>query len=396
MTLKWFLSGKTRHATEMCKHVRKLLASQRDILSAEAIREVEKALAEGEDAIKSSAPETVLDGKLQELEKTANRWIKPYANPDWRENVEVLLVAIAVAMAIRTFFLQPFKIPTASMQPTLYGVTAENFRTNSAVEFPGHWERFVDACVHGTFYHELYAPEDCELVAAQATQVARFINKYEFLVRTTSGQLRKLSLWFSPDYRLSTNENWGDLHPSDIPGEGQRFRKGDPIVKLKEVTGDHLFVDRVSYNFRRPHRGDIIVFKTRGIWGIQDQNQFYIKRLAGLGGETIQIGEDRHAIIDGKRLDASTPGFENLYSFPDDAKVENSKYGGHLPAWQLSSGAKFEVRPKHYFALGDNTSVSADSRLWGDLPQENVIGRGFFVYWPISNHGGSRFGLGYR
>ena len=58
------------------------------------------------------------------LEKVANKWLKPYPNAAWRENVEVLLVALAVAMGIRTFFLQPFKIPTGSMQPTLYGVTS--------------------------------------------------------------------------------------------------------------------------------------------------------------------------------------------------------------------------------------------------------------------------------
>ena len=61
---------------------------------------------------------------MEKLEKAANKWLKPYPHAAWRENVEVLLVALAVAMGIRTFFLQPFKIPTGSMQPTLYGVTS--------------------------------------------------------------------------------------------------------------------------------------------------------------------------------------------------------------------------------------------------------------------------------
>ena len=63
---------------------------------------------------------------MESLEKTANKWLKPYPHAAWRENVEVLLVALAVAMGIRTFFLQPFKIPTGSMQPTLYGVMSDN------------------------------------------------------------------------------------------------------------------------------------------------------------------------------------------------------------------------------------------------------------------------------
>src|SRR5437879_11112883 len=62
--------------------------------------------------------------QMEEVEKVANKWLKPYPNAAWRENIEVLLVALAVAMGIRTFFLQPFKIPTGSMQPTLFGVTS--------------------------------------------------------------------------------------------------------------------------------------------------------------------------------------------------------------------------------------------------------------------------------
>lgn len=398
MTIRWFLSGKVRHATEMCKHVRKLLNAQRDILSAEAIREVEKAIQEVKDFLDSGADQTLIDSKVQELETAANRWLKPYPNPEWRENVEVLLVAIAVAMAIRTFFLQPFKIPTASMQPTLYGVTADNLRNGPETNFPTGWNKFVDGIVHGTFYHELYAPDDCELLEVRYQQVFRFINKHEFIVRLSSGAIKSIPLWFSTDYRLASQDNWGDLRPASMSpdGKGEIFRKGQPIVKLVEVTGDHLFVDRLTYNFRPPRRGEIIVFKTKGIWGIADQNQFYIKRLVGLGGEALELGEDRHLRVNGTRLDASTPGFENVYNFPEDQGVENSKYSGHYPAGLLRVGAKFDVRPHHYFAMGDNTAVSSDSRVWGDLPQENVIGKAFFVYWPISNHGGSRFGLGYR
>ena len=61
-----------------------------------------------------------------QLETTANKWLKPYPNAVWRENIEVFLVAIVIAMGIRTFFVQPFKIPTGSMQPTLFGNTMED------------------------------------------------------------------------------------------------------------------------------------------------------------------------------------------------------------------------------------------------------------------------------
>ena len=73
---------------------------------------------------------------MENLEKAANKWLKPYPNAAWRENVEVLLVALAVAMGIRTFFLQPFKIPTGSMQPTLFGVTSENLINKPDFKIP--------------------------------------------------------------------------------------------------------------------------------------------------------------------------------------------------------------------------------------------------------------------
>jgi len=126
MTLTWFTSKTVREASAMRKHVQKLLEHQRDILSPKAIGEVEGAMREVQDAVAARAGKETLEKKMDGLEKAANLWLKPYPNAGLRENFEVLLVALAVAMGIRTFFLQPFKIPTASMQPTLYGITADN------------------------------------------------------------------------------------------------------------------------------------------------------------------------------------------------------------------------------------------------------------------------------
>src|SRR5688572_646267 len=112
MTLYWFLSKTARRSIEIARHVRKLLNSQRDILSADAIDKITSAVVELENAVEAKANNESLEGKIKNLETVANKNLKPYPHPTWRENVEVMLVAIAVAMAIRTFFLQPFKIPT--------------------------------------------------------------------------------------------------------------------------------------------------------------------------------------------------------------------------------------------------------------------------------------------
>src|SRR5436190_24304871 len=112
MNLNWFLSRKVRHADQMAKHVRKILNGQRDLLSFEAVQNVQKALQELRQAAADTLDNGKIESKMKDLEVVANKWLRPYANPGFRENTEVLLVAIAVAMAIRTFFIQPFKIPT--------------------------------------------------------------------------------------------------------------------------------------------------------------------------------------------------------------------------------------------------------------------------------------------
>ena len=159
------------------------------------------------------------------------------------------------------------------------------------------------------------------------------------------------------------------------------------------------------YNFRHPYRGEIVVFSSRGLPGLIPDTH-YIKRLVALSGERVRIGNDRHLVIDGRRLDASTPGFENVYGFPLTRPPRESQYSGHVNGtvgsqYGLQPGSiryfpdentEFVVRPRHYLALGDNTMNSHDGRGWGDFPREKVIGRASFVFWPISR----RFGWGYR
>jgi signal peptidase I len=389
MNLRWFLSSTVRQATDMRKHVQKLLDSQRDILSPQAISAIEAALKEIKAAVHGGADNAVLQKQMESLEKTATKWIKPYPYAEWRDNVEVFLVAIVVAMGIRTFFLQPFKIPTGSMQPTLFGVRTVDLRPDPNFRMPGFFARAFDLAVHGTIYHQIIAPQDGEVVRLGPLEhVLRFINRQTIWVQYGgSGMDVPLTIWFGPD-DAKNQYDAGLTRP-------YLFRKGEPIVCFKETTGDHLFVDRLTYNFRPPHRGEIIVFMTKGIEEIPNQDQFYIKRLIGLGGETVSIGDDRHARINGRRLDASTPHFENVYGFDPRAEPQDSRYSGHIlqrdeRSWLKTPQDTIKVDARHFLVFGDNTVNSLDSRYWRELPEDNVIGKSFFVYWPIS----SRFGWG--
>ena len=397
MIFNWFESQVIRQARDMCKHVRKLLDAQRDILSPQAIGGMESALSVLRTGIQERAGEDALKKHMLGLDEAAGKWLKPYPNAGIRENVEVLLVALSVAMAIRTFFLQPFKIPTGSMQPTLFGVTPGYFTGNQLdLQVPGILGRIWDFWVHGYSYNLILAPED-----GQLQYVGKPMKLLMFDIKQQYQFNNKLhTIWF-PSEDLFPRVGYASDYEGTVIGikhgdgpltQAPFLKAGDPIVKLKTIAGDHLFVDRLTYNFRHPTRGEIIVFETRNIPTLPG-DQFYIKRLVGLPSERLQIGKDRHLIIDGVRLDKNTPHFDKVYSFDPSALPMESHYSGHTsddPRMSVIADNPdgVTVRPGHFMVMGDNTVNSLDSRFWGDFSRTNVIGKYFFVYWPFSQ----RFG----
>jgi signal peptidase I len=431
--LRWFISQEVRNAAALRKHVRRILSAQRDILTPSAIENVKRALADLTSALNSGAKGEALKKEMAKLEEAANKWLKPYPHAGWRENVEVLLVALAVAMAIRTFFVQPFKIPTGSMQPTLFGVNSEPDFTHSVSEvdyvtdnglalneteqsrlrgevgrlqkiqkdmvIPTGWDR-VKAWLHGDSYIHFAAPTDGKIETIFPLQKFLIFNLSQSFIFAGV----KHTLWFPPDLGESDLQHRAGLFP------GRVYHQGEDVIKTRVSAGDHLFVDRLTYNFRKPDRGDIIVFETAGIpEEMRDRyripaDQFYIKRLVGLPGEKVQIGNDRHLRINGQRLDASTPHFENIYGFNPSTPPSESQYSGHVNGtvsqeYHLSLGVPpqfpdeetvYEVPAKAFMPMGDNTCNSLDSRFFGALSEDYAIGKAFFVYWPLT----SRFGWG--
>ncbi len=384
----------------MRKHVQKLLNHQRDILSAQAVANVQTSIDDLRQAIAGGADKTTLEKQMDNLGNTAEKWLKPYPNAAWRENVEVLLVALTVAMGIRTFFLQPFKIPTGSMQPTLFGVTSSNLKEEPNFKFPAGWSA-VRQWFEGVSYLHKISDADGALEEVDAPFRILIFNIWQTLV--VGG--RSYTIWFPPDYGNEPLERRAGIY------KGQFFRKGEDIIKLRVRAGDHLFVDRLTYNFRPPERGEIIVFETKGIQGLPP-DQFYIKRLAGLGGETLALNEDYEVkgvpgmgtvrvgnlVVNGQPITAATRHYEDLYSFSGASRntkvltYKENRYYGHAMIGNLAPGSQFQVGQTNFYVMGDNTMNSLDSRYWGDFPQRQCIGKAFFVYWPITD----RFGWGYR
>jgi signal peptidase I len=426
--IRRLLSKTIREAVAMRKHVHRWYCAQRDLLSPQAIGAVTLAMNDLETAINEAKPNKGrIRIKMEELEFAANKWLKPYPNAAWRENVEVLLVAIAVAMGVRTFFLQPFKIPTGSMQPTLFGVTSEpdftpifseinaglddqakihadvdkQLKLQQAIKISTGWQHIRD-WLHGISYVHFVAPTDGTVDEIAKPWPPTFFSIYQRIEFAGTWY----TIWFPADYGEEPLRYRADLEP------GRIFHQGEDVIKLRTHAGDHLFVDRLTYNFRPPERGEVVVFDTHGITSLppDQQDTFYIKRLVGLGGETLSLKQDYdvanvprlgtvpvgHLIVNGQPVSVSTPHFANLYAFADvrpgqkELEYQPDHYYGHAMVEALAPGESFQVKTNHYFVMGDNTFNSLDSRYWGDFSSDHVIGKSLFVYWPITQ----RFGWG--
>jgi signal peptidase I len=296
------------------------------------------------------------------------------------------------------------------MQPTLFGVTCLNYLAqgeDANFQIPTGWER-IKQSFEGIHYIDIVADEDGHLQNSDVEEPVgiKLFNFYQKIHVAGHTHI----IWFPPDYGETQTELYGNAWPpllyrAGIYPNGSDFKKGDHIIKLRMEAGDHLFVDRLTYNFRKPARGDTVVFATAGT-AIVNQDQFYIKRLCVLPGETVSIGDDRHMRINGVRIDASTPHFENVYGFDPNKPPHESQFSGHVNGTvaeqfglnptlaPLFPDAKM-VRtngPDSYMVFGDNTCNSLDSRSWGTFPAKNIIGKSFFVYWPLTG----RFGWGNR
>lgn len=123
--------------------------------------------------------------------------------------------------------------------------------------------------------------------------------------------------------------------------------------------GDYLIIDEISYRFKKPERGEVIVFKNP-----LNPNQRFIKRIIGLPEETVEIKEGKITIIKGEEI----------------ISLDESKY---LSSNLTNGEIKISLGENEYFVMGDNRNFSFDSRQFGPLNKRYIIGRVFLRLWPI-------------
>ena len=251
------------------------------------------------------------------------------------------------------------------MQPTLNGIIGQS----SSAPAPNILIQISEFIILGRNYINVVSREDDQVFEIEQKKLLFFFTFSRLVCEHQN------FLVYAPPETLNRDFN---VFP------GRTYRRGDIIARGTIDTGDQVFVDKFSYNFVKPHRGDVFVFRTNHIFGIREDpgtgSPFYIKRLAGLPGDRLRIdppflyiNEEKAEGFGFKRVMAAKPPYRG-YALGRDYLAQPSR--------------SFTV-PRHgYFALGDNSYNSYDSRYWGPVPEENLVGRGLFVYWPFNRHWG--------
>lgn len=348
----------------LLRHAQKYLRYKKDILQEADRAEIQEQINALAVSLRTREKERIqadaekLDTKLHKL--TPVTW-----EAHWRENVEVILVAIVVAIGIRAYFLQPFKIPTGSMQPTLNGIIGHPMQE----EPPNFLRQAVEYLVLGRNYINVVSQVDDRVLQVVPKKFGFFFTFSRIICQ------RQNFLVYAPPDTLRTDFRV-------VPGT--HYERGQVIARGAIDTGDQVFVDKMSYHFVKPSRGDVFVFRTHGVSMIAADPEtgapYYIKRLVGLPGDTLQI-DPPLLHINGRP--AQGRGFEQVMSAKDG-------YRGYITAGShlADPDQVYRVPPNHFFAMGDNSNNSFDSRYWGAVSEENLVGRGFIVYWPFTRHWG--------
>ena len=365
------------------------------------------------------------------------------------ENVEFFLVAAIVILGLRAYFVQPFKIPTNSMWPSYYGMTASEVYRDGAE--PGFLRKTARLVGLGASNYSVTAPADGEVLfpvfastydgthysfrPAYAEKSGRSLFVFPTVMReytfSVAGELAQISVpaEFDNDFQGVLDEAFkgtaANLYEALREGAtkskplqtstlrlqdrnatvywipiGKHVRKGEKILSFDILTGDLLFVDRFSYNFFQPAVGSGFVFKTENIKSPEMQDargnqirQYYVKRLVGTPGDKLEIKapvlyrndqpiEGSAAFGKNARREGKYPGYTNNSGGP--VLGDGIRSGDGL----LPPGGIVQVPAHSFFALGDNSPRSKDSRYWGFIPDKDVVGRPLFIYYPLTSRWG--------
>ncbi len=390
-----------KHAKLLHKGVTRFIHYKRDILPPSKLEEINKLRDDLKGAMKGR-DKARIEALHDEINKACNRALPDLKTSEIGDNVEVIFVAIVVALGIRAYIAQPFQIPTGSMQPTLNGYIAEATAEDPT---PNIVLRLFDK-LKGRSYVNVVSDHEGYLKGGQ-----EFVTEHRMAVLFTYSKINfedghSMRVW-APKRQLI--EDLGLIKNLSVPTkvatgpDGQELRtpddrkiqqvygrayvsKGQLLARGTLNSGDHILVNKFAYHFSRPVRGEVFVFTTKHIAGIEGSGSFdplqgsqhYIKRLVGVPGDTLEV-KPPELWINGKP--AEEFGMKRVAS-------KEGKYTGYVSISYPGAMNATTLKDEQYFACGDNSSNSLDSRYWGHVPQRNVVGPALFSYLPFASHWG--------
>lgn len=388
-----------KEAKHLVKGALKFLHYKRDLLDEGRIGEIESRREDLIAAIKKSDKDAVAEASKQ-LRATCEDSLPRERPLHWmEENIEVMFVAIVIALGLRAYYLQPFRIPTGSMQPTLNGITGTPLTKD---QWPSLPKRLAEKVLRGRSYVHIVNDRDRQIATRPMQHRPgsfrpdiRNTQRYHFFSRSLiffeSGKPMYLPAPENPCYSAGLDEALRKAATN-----GWRLRKGDVLCEGYIDTGDLVLVNKFAYHFRKPKRGETFVFDTQGIRGIDDRSgeqakgSHYIKRLCGVPGDTLEI-QTPHLLVDGKIT--KEKGIERVMA-TKGYRLANAELPGpggrtlyqHLakPGDTLHLRDKSRPGMREYVAFGDNTDNSLDSRYWGTVKEFNLVGPALFTLWPIT------------
>lgn len=389
----FFLPSKTKKILSESELIQGSLRRNRiyaqDILSARDLETIQ-ALEDRYPALLKAKDVDGLEKLNKEVLKLGNKFFPPSPWDGWRENVEVFVVAAIMALAIRTFFLQPFKIPTGSMEPTLFGIEPV-----PTVEAPPSLPYQIYAFfIHGKTYSRVVTQHGGTIESMTPGSFTIWLEYTDVHLTDGQGNDETDRIWIRPS----------DVHQKLHIYEGMQLKPGEVLANYVTQTGDQVLVDKVTYNFRSPRRGEVFIFKTSGIPGLdhergpdQEGSEDFIKRCVGIAGDVITVTPPLLKVNGNLTTGAS--------SFAKEFARADNYPGYTLVQYDLSCGStsdptrpfdpfdsentqSYYVPADCYWAMGDNSPNSKDSRYWNGVPRQNLVGRGYFVFWPFTSRWG--------
>ncbi|MGB0409157.1 MAG: signal peptidase I [Opitutales bacterium] len=402
------MSKLRKQARELLHAANKIYHYRRDVIPRGRLDELDQAVGEVQSFMKSGEATSLeaamgrLDGLLKKIGG------KMYPKTIWNDNIEVALVAAIIVIGIRTFFFQPFIIPTNSMYPTYSGMHAVVYEEGAGE--PAILNKLFRLATLGARHKSLTAstsgkiqiPVTLSADGSPRPLVEKVKGKKFFVLPAVRARYTLLvdgrphqitvpaefdmygalaqAFDFSKARLKYTNSGTGYVFELS-----ESVQAGEDLLRFDITLGDALFVDRISYHFRKPRAGEPFVFRTDAIqqeigrFSGDYTNKYYIKRLAGVEGETLEIREGA-LLVNGQPRDEAS-------AFERNATREG-EYQGYINENLLGPGRELTIPEKAFVSLGDNSGNSLDSRYWGFVPEKAVIGKACFIYYPFTKRWG--------